>query len=353
MPPSITDLDTLIAFNDQLVALDEAGVPVGFAGNSKELAAELEKSNALLARRISRGESIDEAVESEADLPNWYRTLVLAAIKSGNVDSALRGFTAIATSADQKRYVAESAFFYPLIVASLAYCGIVGFCLFFVPSLQSAYASFRIPAGSGLMVLEFLRNTLALWVAIPPILVLLLVARQIRKRRHATTLNGNSSGILARLSGATRAMADERSACLAESIAAFDERGVPLDEGIALASGAGRPPALLERAQPAMPAGSRIAPAGDQPQSRSHFPPFLRWALFESEPTIVRHRALSMAASLYHQASIHSMRRARIVAPILLLVAIGGSVTLLYGLALFVPVVQMLKAIALTPIKGA
>jgi type II secretory pathway component PulF len=353
MPPSITDLDTLIAFNDQLVALDEAGVPIGFAGNSKELAADLEKGNALLARRVSRGESIDEAVASEAELPNWYRTLVLAAIKSGNVDSALRGLTAIATSADQKRYVAESALFYPLIVASLAYCGIVGFCLFFVPSLQSAYASFRIPAGSGLTILEFLRNTLALWVAIPPILVLLLLARRIRKRRYATTLVGNSSGILARLSGATRAMADERSACLAESIAASDANGVPLDEAIALASGATPSAAVPDPAHRTAPPRLRFGPASEQTERRRHFPPFLRWALFESEPTIVRHRALSMAANLYHQASIHSMRRARIVAPILLLVAIGGSVTLLYGLALFVPVVQMLKAIALTPIKGA
>ena len=72
----------------------------------------------------------------------------------------------------------------------------------------------------------------------------------------------------------------------------------------------------------------------------------MRWALFQSEPTVGRKRALQMAAALYRDASSHSMRRARIVAPIIGLVLLGGSVTLLYGLALFVPVVQMLKAVA-------
>jgi hypothetical protein len=40
------------------------------------------------------------------------------------------------------------------------------------------------------------------------------------------------------------------------------------------------------------------------------------------------------------------MRRATILAPIIGLVILGGGVTLLYGLAVFMPVVQMLKAVA-------
>jgi type II secretory pathway component PulF len=353
MPPSITDLETLIAFNDQLLALDEAGVPSGFPGSSKELAAELEKINGLLARRVSRGEPIEQALELEFDVPKWYRTLALSAIKSGNMETTLRDFTAVAIAADQSQYVSQSAMFYPLIVVTLAYCGIVGFCLFFVPSLQSAYASLRIPAGSGLTILEFLRSTLPFWIAIPPILLLLLIVRQIRKRRYVAISNGALSGILARLSGAARALDHERSACLAESIASFNENGVPLDEAIALASGASRPSAIPNQTNRTTPIGTSDQQAVAGPQNRIQFPPFLRWALFESEPAIVRHRALEMAAGLYRQASIHAMRRARIIAPIILLVTIGGTVTLLYGLALFIPVVQMLKAVALSPIKGA
>src|SRR3954463_13838137 len=137
MPPSITDLETLIAFNNQLLSLDEAGVPIGYSGGSKGLASEFEKINGLLARRVSRGEPIEQALELEFDVPKWYRTLALSAIKSGNMETTLRDLTSVANAADQSQYVSQSAMFYPLVVATLAYCGIVGFCLFFVPSLQS------------------------------------------------------------------------------------------------------------------------------------------------------------------------------------------------------------------------
>jgi type II secretory pathway component PulF len=72
----------------------------------------------------------------------------------------------------------------------------------------------------------------------------------------------------------------------------------------------------------------------------------MRWALFQSEPTVGRKRALHMAAAFYRDASTQSMRRAKLIAPIIGLVFLGGTVTLLYGLALFVPVIQMLKAVA-------
>jgi type II secretory pathway component PulF len=345
MPPTISDLSTLIAFNDQLGALFEAGVPFGVVGSSTKLATELEKVNSLLARRLSQGESLNVALESEPGVPSWYRSLVLSALSSGDVDAALSDYTSVSTVAGQSDDVVESAWVYPLIVVTLAYCGLVAFCLFLVPSLQSTYASFRIPAGSGLATLEFLRAKLPFWIALPPILLLIYVGQQFRKRRCVRTSNRVRSGILARLSGASRAVTLERSAYLAKSIAALDEQGTPLDDAIVLASGG----SLTVSVQKTSPATLRKR----HTEQHAGVPPFLRWALYEAEPTILRRRALDMAASLYHQASLHAMRRARVLAPMLLVVAIGGTVTLLYGLALFVPLVQMLKAIALTPVKGA
>ncbi len=307
----------------------------------------------MLARHVGRGDSIVEALETEPEVPSWYRTLALSAFKSRDVDTALREFITIASVADQSQYLTESALFYPLIVTSFAYCGIVGFCYFFVPSLESAYASFRIPIGSGLLALELLRNTLPYWIAIPPVLLILLLVWRIRKRRRGVALNDASIGILARFSGAARAVADERSAYLAESIATFSESDIPLDEAIALASGAAPPAAVSGQTRQVASAGAPSRPASGPLRKPVQFPPFLRWALFDSEPAIARHDALRMAAALYRQTSHHAMGRARIVVPIILLVAIGGTVTLLYGLALFVPVVQMLKAVALAPLKGA
>jgi type II secretory pathway component PulF len=147
-------------------------------------------------------------------------------------------------------------------------------------------------------------------------------------------------------------MDHERTAYFADTIAALDQDTVPLDEAILLASGVIRSPALMDHEARTTPAEMSSQAATAQPAKQKQFPPFLRWALFESEPAIARQKALGMAAAIYRQASDHTMQRARIVAPIILLITIGGTVTLLYGLALFVPVVQMLKAVALTPLKG-
>jgi len=353
MSLTITDLNTLIAFNDQLAALFDAGVPVGFVGDSQTLDSELERINALLARRISQGESLDQALELERDVPSWYRSLALSAIKSGDVESALSDFTGFAQVTDQSEYVVESALIYPLIVVGLAYFGLIAFCIFFVPSLQSTYARFRIPVGSGIAVLEFLRDWLPFWIALPPIVLLLILARKIRNRRLKSASRRRFGGVLTRLSGATRALALERSAYVAKSIAAFDESGLPPNEAIELALGDYQGARAPEGTRPAAYARLPVAPEERTTGQRNHFPPFLQWALFESEPTIARHRALDMAAALYHQASVHAMQRARVFAPMVLIVVIGGTATLLYGLALFVPVVQMLKAIALTPVTGA
>ena len=53
-----------------------------------------------------------------------------------------------------------------------------------------------------------------------------------------------------------------------------------------------------------------------------------------------------MAANTYRDAAQRRIERLRVTAPIVTCVVIGGGVTLLYGLALFVPVAQMLRGLA-------
>ena len=102
-------------------------------------------------------------------MPDWYRNLIVSGLQSENMDAALREFSRVANSAEESRFVTESAFFYPLVVCGLAYFGMIGFCLFFVPRMESAYASFGIQPGTGLVVLRKIRDTLPIWIAIPPI----------------------------------------------------------------------------------------------------------------------------------------------------------------------------------------
>src|SRR3954452_19911138 len=105
MSPAICQLDDLIAFNDQLLALDEAGVPIALSSGSRDLAADLEKINSLLARHVSRGEPIDKTLEMEPDVPYWYRTLALSTFTTNNTQTAMAHFTNVRKSADSSRYI--------------------------------------------------------------------------------------------------------------------------------------------------------------------------------------------------------------------------------------------------------
>jgi type II secretory pathway component PulF len=342
-----TEVTDLIALNDQLIALSEAGVPivVGRESSPRDLSVALERVNASIARRVGRGDSLEQAIESDTSLPAWYRNLIAAGLREGNMESALREFSRVANSADETRFVTESAIFYPLIVTGMAYIGMIVFCLFFVPTLESAYATFRIPPGSGLRVLQIIRDTLPFWVAAPPVLLLIYFVWRGRKRSARAAAEINEGGLLGGVSGTSTAMFEERCAYFAESLASLEEHDVPFDKALTLAAGVCGDPTLADAARALAANVASGKPLGESAAAH-RFPPFLRWALFQSEPAVGRKRALRMAAALYRDASVQDIKRAKIVAPIIWLVVLGGSVTLLYGLAVFVPVIQLLKGVA-------
>jgi type II secretory pathway component PulF len=342
------ELDDFMAFNDQLSALIEAGVPidVGQETTDHALSTMLARINALVARRVSRGDSVEQALEEIDGVPDWYRNLIVSGLQSDDMEAALREFSRVANSAEESRFVAGSALFYPLVVCGLAYLGIIGFCLFFAPRLESAYTSFRIQAGSGLIVLRNLRDSLPVWIAVPPIVLLLFIAWRFRRSSHRTSSWADGSGLLAAIAGTSNAMYRERCAYFAQTLASLLECDVPLGKALSLSAGVCGETSIGDGARSLAKAVATGSPPNEESAGTNRFPPFMRWALFESESTVGRARSLRMAASLYRNASNHTMRRARIIAPIIGLVVIGGSVTLLYCLTLFVPVVQMLKAVA-------
>jgi hypothetical protein len=56
-----------------------------------------------------------------------------------------------------------------------------------------------------------------------------------------------------------------------------------------------------------------------------------------------------MAADIYRVSAARRQERLRTIVPLIACMVLGGSVTLLYGLALFLPVVQMLLGLASSP----
>ncbi len=342
-------LDDLMALNDQLAALVEAGVPLelGLDGSVEDAAAALERINAAVARRVSRGESLVDALESDQQtIPARYRSVVQIGLKSGDMHAAIDAASQSAEFKDQTRYSIRSAFFYPLVVCFLAAVGLAGYCTFVVPKLEDFRQEFRMPEGAGLHTLQSLRGLVPGGLIILAVVVMVVVVRHfVTSGRHGSA--GGGDGLIARLLGAARTGQLERYATFSQSLASLLAADVPIAEGLLLAAGVSGDAGLRAGAQQLAPMLHQGQAVSDEDPAAKAFPPFLRWALLRAEPAVDRVRTLEMAADLYRQSAARRSDRVRVVAPILTSVLVGGSAVLLYGLALFVPLVEMIENLAL------
>jgi type II secretory pathway component PulF len=155
-----------------------------------------------------------------------------------------------------------------------------------------------------------------------------------------------TGGLLRFLPGMSKSLFLERCARFAATLAELLDDGAPLAESLRIA-GDGCGDAGL-RASAARLADS--ATTGQLTEEGSpaamKFPPFLRWAIWHAEETTGRVRALQIAARMYRETAQRRAERFRTVAPVAALVLVGGTVTLLYGLALFVPLVELIYGLS-------
>src|SRR4051794_6373125 len=97
-----------MALNDELAALAQARVNLDLklGRRGTDVAAALARINALIARRVNQGASLEGALNTaDEDLPQSYRAMMLLALRSGNLEVALSTSQRLAESVDQSSYV--------------------------------------------------------------------------------------------------------------------------------------------------------------------------------------------------------------------------------------------------------
>ncbi len=340
-------LDDFMSLNEQLAAAVEAGVPldVDLGRDKQATATMLEKINALVARRVSQGSSLSAAIANDdAVITPGYRSLMQLGLSSGEFSKGLALSNRLGRTVDRAQYAGWLALFYPAIVCCVALVGMVGFCLYFLPVMEATHRGLEVPSGRGLRVLQMLRETLPYWAGALPVGLIIAAGWARSRSKNRTSCAG--AGPLAWISGVSRTVSLERAANFSEATAALLQNGMPLAEAMRIAADSWNAAPLADATRTL---AARLAQGQtniDDSQLACAFPPFLRWSLLHSEATIGRVRALQTAAELYRREAEHRQERLRVVAPLVLAVVIGGGATLLYGLALFVPVVEMLRALA-------
>ena len=341
-------IDQLIALNDEIVALTRAGMPLerGLMDLGADLPGRLSGIASSLGERMSRGESLSEALASGGHaVPPVYRAVVEAGLKAGRLTTALEGLSTFARGYAEARRSIGLALWYPVLVLSLAYVLLILIATTVIPRFLQTFDSLGVRVHAVMRLLSAVGNTAWYWWPMGPVALAVLMAAWVSSRR-AVNLGGGAYGLLRWFPWMGAMMRGFEAASFAELLALLVEHRVPYSEALVLAGEASGDPAMARSGRELAERIERGLPAAETLQGRSHLPPLLRWLLATAPSQGDFVGALRQTAARYRSDARYQAEKIRVFLPTILLFGIGATATLLYALALFVPLISLWKGLA-------
>ena len=346
-------LDDVILLNDEIQGLIAAGIPLhaGLSGFATRVRGRLQQFSRRLAARVAAGTPLGEALESEAAaLPGEYRVLIAAGMRSGRFDAALASLTEYASNLRELRSSLRRAMIYPGVVCGLAYALLVGAFMFLVPELLRDIEALELPRGRWYTLLAAMRQTVNLWgPGIPAVLILLWFLTTVAR----WTVGGEETSTSQRFLGMWRwvpgvggALRAAHWSRFAHLLAMLVEAGVPFVEAARLcaaAIGDRRLATEMDRVSLQLTGGDSLAAVLN---SRSRVPPMLRWLMIRGERESLLAPALREAAAQYAQRAANRAELVQKLVPMAVVGLVGGGITLVYALTVFVPLTSMWRGLA-------
>ncbi len=343
-------LDQLLALNEEIAALVRAGLPLGrgLLGVGRDVRGRLGRIAGVLGARLERGEGLAEALEAERRaIPPLYRAVVEAGARAGRLPAALEGLARYIRSVADARQSLGLALWYPGIVVSMAYVLFVGLVSFVLPRFALAFESLGLKIPPPLLWLNPIQETVPYWWPVGPVLLLVILAGWIRTGTTSALARGSWGG-LRYFPGMSNLLNDFEAANFADLLALLIEHGVPYPSAVALAGEASGSPRLasgtakvaeaIERGE----SGSRAVEAAGP----STFPPMLRWTLASGPAGGPMEDPLRHLADLYRRRARFRAERIAVFVPLVLTLGLGTVVAAAYALAVFLPVVELLRGLS-------
>lgn len=350
-PPagSIT-IDQLLALNDEIAALIRAGVPLerGLIVAGRDLRGRLGRIATALSRRMAQGESLTQALDGEEQtIPRLYRAVVKAGVQSGRLPIALEGLARYVQGYAEARAAIGLALWYPLMVVCLAYVLLLGFLYIVVPRIVDASDVLGIGATSPFHLLARLGELMPYWWPVGPILLLVLLIAWVTSG-SASRFQAGARSWLCLFPWMRSILANYETANFSELLGLLLEHRVPYPSAIVLAAESTGDARLSRGARQLAEAISRgdSAAAALETIDRRTFLPMMRWVLATGQEQGSLVVALRNLASVYRARAKYQADKLSVFLPTILMVVIGASATLGYGLALFIPLSNMLRELS-------
>jgi len=340
-------VDQLLALNAEIVALVRAGVPLerGLLVTARDLRGRLGRIASALGRRLSRGESLVEALEGEGRaIPPLYRAVVEAGARSGRLPVALEGLARYVRGYSDARATIGMALWYPILVVALAYVLFLGLITLVVPRFLAAFESLRLTVAPPLHWLNWLGGTAHYWWPAGPIVLVVLAIAWFRSG-SAARFQTPTWMWLRLFPWVKSILTNYETANFSELLALLLEHDVAYPSALILAAESTGNPRLTRGAHQlaeAVTRGDQTTTALGTVEERA-FLPMLRWVLATGQQQGSLVAALHNLADLYRSRAKHQAEKLSLFLPTILMLAIGASVTVLYWLALFLPLINILR----------
>jgi type II secretory pathway component PulF len=350
-PPGSITIDQLLALNEEIAALVRAGVPLerGLVVAGRDLRGRLGRIAAALSKRLSRGESLPEALAGEEDsIPPLYRAVVEAGARSGRLPIALEGLAKYVRGYAEARAAIGLALWYPLLVLTLAYVLFVGLLWTAIPRFVDAFDSLGLGTTAPLRWLSWVGESVPYWWPVGPVLLFILLIAWVRSGRAAQFRAGSVSWLWL-FPWMRSILANYETANFAELLGLLLEHRVPYPSAIVLAAESTGDTRLTRGASQLAEAIARgeSPAAGLAKVERGTFLPMMRWVLATGQEQGSLVAALHNLAGVYRKRAQYQADKLSVFLPTVLMIAIGASATLFYGLALFIPLTNLLRELTL------
>lgn len=336
-------LDDLIAFNAELAALVNAGVPLeaGLDQVSGDVNSALAELTAGISARMKSGQSLSAALETgTARLPAAYRAVVNAGERLGRLTDVLESVATFTISLRDLRRTIGRALIYPALVAWLAYLLAVGFLVQVFESYEQLFEVNRMEPTAVYLITAGLRDSLPYWFWLPPAVLIALSGLWMASNRASVLGAGGISRVLVWVPGMSRFLRLYRTASFTSLLALLLKHEVPLPDAVTLAADASGDRALRRTATQF----SAAVIQGHKPDlAPGVLPPFVCWLLCRGTDLGVLCEQLEKASEMYARRAELQADWIRFGFPALAAAGLGGTVVLGYALLFVLPFVDVIR----------